>query len=122
MDARYILEKSSVGTRVGGADFNCRAGRSVLRDSQEKNGPVPAYTNGPVLYKFVIDGGSAAEVKGEGTYSKGNGFSPVGRILHDVEKVSVAHSCLRVRNVTLWAGKVNCTAKLEQEIKPSVWR
>ncbi|XP_030279068.1 SLC2A4 regulator isoform X1 [Sparus aurata] len=86
MDARYILEKSSVGTRVGGADFNCRAGRSVLRDSQEKNGPVPAYTNGPVLYKFVIDGGSAAEVKGEGTYSKGNGFSPVGRILHDVEK------------------------------------
>lgn len=92
MDSRYILEKSSVGTRVGvGADFNCRAGRSVLRDTRvpttvEKNGPMPAYTNGPVLYKFVMDGGSAVEVKGERSSSKGN-----GRILHDMEKVSTVY-------------------------------
>ncbi|XP_019112028.1 SLC2A4 regulator isoform X1 [Larimichthys crocea] len=90
MDSRYILEKSSVGTRVGvGADFNCRAGRSVLRDTRvpttvEKNGPMPAYTNGPVLYKFVMDGGSAVEVKGERSSSKGN-----GRILHDMEKTGL---------------------------------
>lgn len=97
MDSRYILEKSSVGTRVGGADFNYRAGRSVLRDSRvpmvEKSGPMPAYTNGPVLYKFVMNGGSAAEVKGERNSVKGNGLSPGGRILHDVEKVSVVYLC-----------------------------
>lgn len=97
MDSRYILEKSSVATRVGGADFNCRAGRSVLRDTRvptvEKNGPMPAYTNGHVLYKFVMDGGSTAEVKGERSSSKGNGLSPSGRILHDVEKVSAVYLC-----------------------------
>lgn len=95
MDTRYILEKSSVGTRVGGADFNCRAGRSVLRDTRvptmEKNGPMPAYTNGPVLYKFVMDGGSAAEVKSEPTSPKANGLSPGGRTSHDVEKVSAVY-------------------------------
>lgn len=94
MDSRYILEKSSVETRVGvgGAAFNCRAGRSVLRDTRvptvEKSGPMPAYTHGPVLYKFVMDVGSAAEVKSERTSPKGNGLSPGGRILHDMEKVS----------------------------------
>lgn len=90
MDARFILEQPSVGTRVG--DFNCRAGHSVLRDSRvptvEKNGPMPVYTNGPVYYKFVMDGGSVAEVKGERSSPKGNGLPPDGRILHDVEKVS----------------------------------
>ncbi|XP_040911117.1 SLC2A4 regulator isoform X1 [Toxotes jaculatrix] len=92
MDSRYILEKPSVGTRVavGGADFNCRAGRSLLRDTRvptvEKSGPMPAYTNGPVLYKFVMDVGSATEVKSEKTSPKGNGLSPGGRILHDMEK------------------------------------
>ncbi|XP_035512619.1 SLC2A4 regulator isoform X1 [Morone saxatilis] len=94
MDSRYILEKSPVGARVGGADFNCRAGRSVLRDTRvptvERNGPTPAYTtNGSVLYKFVMDGGSAAEVKGEQSYSKGNGLSPAGRISHDMEKTGL---------------------------------
>ncbi len=92
MDSRYVLEKSSVGTGVRGADFNYRLGRSVLRDT-EKNGPMPAFTNGPVLYKFVMDAvGSAAEVKGERTSAKGNGLSPGGRVLHDVEKVSAVYS------------------------------
>ncbi|XP_059188451.1 zinc finger protein 704 isoform X1 [Centropristis striata] len=90
MDSRYILEQPSVGTRIGGADFNCRAGRSVLRDARvpsvEKNGPKPVYTNGPIFYKFVMDGGSVAEVKGERTSLNGHGLSPGGRILHDVEK------------------------------------
>lgn len=97
MDSKYILEKSSVGTRVGGADFNCRAGRSVLRDARvptlERNGPSPAYTNGPVPYKFVLEGGSPAEVKGVRTSSKGNGLSPGGRILQDMEKVSGVYLC-----------------------------
>lgn len=87
-----MLEKSSVGTRVGGTDFNCRAGRSVLRDARvptvERSGPMPAYTHGPVLYKFVMDASSAADVKSERSSSKGNGLSPGGRILHDMEKVS----------------------------------
>lgn len=97
MDSRYIMEKSSVGTRVGvgGAD-SCRAGRSVLHDTLvptvEKNGPMPAYTHGPVLYKFVVDVGSAAEVTSERSSLKGNGLSPGGRILH-MEKVSVVYSC-----------------------------
>lgn len=92
MDSRYILDKPLVGTRVGGADCNCRAGRSVLRDTRvptvEKSGPVPAYTNGPVFYKFVMDGGSVAEVKSEKTSPKGNGLSLGGRIMLDMEKVS----------------------------------
>ncbi|XP_074537381.1 zinc finger protein 704 isoform X1 [Halichoeres trimaculatus] len=93
MDSRYIVEKSSVGTRVGGADFNCRAGRSVLRDSRvptvERNGPMPAYTNGAVLCKFVMDGGSVTEVKSERSSSKVNGHTPGGRILFEVEKTSL---------------------------------
>ncbi|KAM7404861.1 hypothetical protein PAMP_012172 [Pampus punctatissimus] len=86
MDSRYILDKPLVGTRVGVADFNCRAGRSVLREtrvpSMEKNGP----SNGPVFYKYVIDGGSTAEVKSEKTSRKGNGLSLNGQILLDMEK------------------------------------
>ncbi|XP_060913136.1 zinc finger protein 704 [Labrus mixtus] len=93
MDSRYIMEKSSVGTRVGGSDFNYRAGLSVLRNIRvppvEKNSPMPAYTNGPVLYKFVMDGGSAAEVKSEGISSNASGLSPGGRILHEVEKTDM---------------------------------
>ncbi|XP_045913635.1 zinc finger protein 704 isoform X1 [Micropterus dolomieu] len=93
MDSRYMVDKSSVGTRVGGGDFNCRAGRSVLRDTRvptvETNSPVLAYQNGPILYKFVMDGGSVAEVKREITSPKGNGLSPGGRILHDVEKTGL---------------------------------
>lgn len=92
-----MVDKSSVGTRVGGGDFNCRAGRSVLRDTRvptvETNSPVLAYQNGPILYKFVMDGGSVAEVKREITSPKGNGLSPGGRILHDVEKVSAVYPC-----------------------------
>ncbi|CAJ1085012.1 zinc finger protein 704 isoform X2 [Xyrichtys novacula] len=91
MESRYIMEKPSVGTRIGGGgDFNCRVGRSVLRDSRvptvEKNGPMPAYTNGPVLYKFVADGGSTSELKSS---LKANGLSPGGRILHEVEKIGL---------------------------------
>lgn len=93
MDSRYILDKSSVGSRVGGADFNCRAGRSVLRDSRvptaDRSGPMPAYTNGSVLYKFVMDGGMVAEVKSEKSFPKGNGLTPGGRILHDMEKTGL---------------------------------
>lgn len=90
MESKYIFEKSSVETSVGMADFNYRTGRSVLFDSRvpvvvEKNGSVmPAYTQGPVFYKFVMDGGSTAEVKSERTSS-----SSRGRILPDLEKVSV---------------------------------
>lgn len=89
MDSKHILEKSLVGTRVGGADFNCRAGRAVLRDARvptlERNGPLSGYTNGPVHHKFVLDGGSPAEVRGGRISSKGNGLC---RILQDMEKVS----------------------------------
>ncbi|XP_041859936.1 zinc finger protein 704 isoform X2 [Melanotaenia boesemani] len=89
MESKYILEKSSVGTRVGGGDFNCRVGRSVLRDSRvpmvEKNSSMPACTHGPILYKFVMEG-STAEVKNERTSSKGNGVSLGGRIIQDMEK------------------------------------
>ncbi|XP_034552225.1 zinc finger protein 704 isoform X2 [Notolabrus celidotus] len=92
MDSRYIVEKSSVGTvgtRVSGADFNYRAGLTVLRDSRvpsvERHGPMPAYTTGgPVLCTFVMDGSSATEGRSERSSSKVN-----GRILHDVEKTSL---------------------------------
>ncbi|KAJ4933800.1 hypothetical protein JOQ06_006611 [Pogonophryne albipinna] len=88
MDNRYILEQTSVGTRVGGADFNYRPGRSVLCDTRvptaEKNGPMPVYTHGPVFYKLLMDGGSVSGVKGERTSPKGN-----GRILHEVEKTGL---------------------------------
>ncbi|XP_037540394.1 zinc finger protein 704 [Nematolebias whitei] len=90
MESKYIFEKSSVGTSVGVADFNYRTGRSVLFDSRvpvvvEKNGSVlPAYTQGPVFYKFVMDGGSTAEVKSERTSS-----SSKGRILPDLEKAGL---------------------------------
>lgn len=94
MESKYILEKSSAGTRVGGADFHCRAGRSVLRDTRiptmEKSVSVPAYTHGPVLYKFVVDGGSVEELKSDRTSSKGNRLPPGGRILHDTEKTGPA--------------------------------
>ncbi|XP_034446833.1 zinc finger protein 704 isoform X2 [Hippoglossus hippoglossus] len=96
MDSRYISEKSSVGTRVGGgvgADFNCRAGRSVLRDARvltaEKSGPVmPVYTHGPVLYKFVMDV-SAAEVKSGRTPGEGSAPAPGARIMYDAEKTGL---------------------------------
>ncbi|XP_068188312.1 zinc finger protein 704 isoform X1 [Antennarius striatus] len=91
MESRYILENSTGGTRVAGVDFNCRLGRSVPRDARvhtaEKSSPLPAYTNGPVLYKIVMDGGSAVEVQGERTsLIKGNRICPGGQILHDIEK------------------------------------
>lgn len=93
MDSKYILEKSTAGTRIGGADFNCRSGRSVLCDARvpilERNGPLPAYTNGPVPYKCSPDGVSPVEVKSLRTSFKGNGISPGGRISLDMEKVSV---------------------------------
>lgn len=88
MESKYILEKSSVGTRVGGADFNYRAGRSVLRDTRvlmvEKSSSMQAYTHGPILYKFAVDD-LASEVKKD--WSKGSGLTPGGRILQDTEKV-----------------------------------
>ncbi|XP_028438930.1 LOW QUALITY PROTEIN: zinc finger protein 704 [Perca flavescens] len=88
MDSRYILEQPSVS--AGGVDFNCR---SVLRDNRvstvEKNGPMPVYTNGPVFYKFVMDGGSVSEVKGQRTSPKRDGPSPGDRILYDVEKTGL---------------------------------
>ncbi|KAK5863720.1 hypothetical protein PBY51_000729 [Eleginops maclovinus] len=88
MDSRYILEQTSVGTRVVGADFNYRAGRSVLCDTRvptvEKNGPMPVFTNGPVFYKLLMDGRSVSGVKGERISPNGN-----GRILHDVEKTGL---------------------------------
>ncbi|XP_011600797.1 zinc finger protein 704 isoform X1 [Takifugu rubripes] len=87
MDSKFILEKS---TTVGGADFNCRPGRSVHCDARvpilERNGPMPAYTNGPVPYKCSPDGGSPVEVKSPRTCFKGNGISPGGRISLDMEK------------------------------------
>ncbi|AWP09789.1 putative SLC2A4 regulator [Scophthalmus maximus] len=99
MDSRYMLEQSSAGTRVGvgGADFNCRAGRSVIRDSrvaavERRSGPMPAYTHGPVLYKFVMDVGStaaAAETKSERTPAEGTGPSPGGRLVRDAEKTGL---------------------------------
>lgn len=86
------MKKSSVGTRVGGADFNYRAGRSVLRDTRvlmvEKGSSMQAYTHGPILYKFAVDD-LASEVKKDGGWSKGSGLCPGGRIIQDVEKVSV---------------------------------
>lgn len=120
MDSRYILEKSSVGTRLGGADFNCRAaGRSVLRDARvptanERGGPgaPAAYSNGHVFYKLVMDGGSAAEVKGERTSTKGNGLYPGGRVaLHDVEKVSTFVP------PPFHAGNVNCTLSRKADVR-----
>lgn len=87
MDSRYILEKPLAGTRVGGADFNCRAGRSVLHDNRIHT----VEKSGPVLYKHAMDGGYVA-VKSEKVSLKGNGLSPGARILHDVEKVSVVWS------------------------------
>ncbi|KAF7662814.1 hypothetical protein LDENG_00225630 [Lucifuga dentata] len=89
MESRHVLDKSSVGIRVG-ADFNCRAGRSVVRDNRmltvERSGPIPACTNGPVLYTFVMDGNSVEEGKSQKTSPKGNGRSSEGGILNDVEK------------------------------------
>ncbi|XP_024148948.1 zinc finger protein 704 isoform X1 [Oryzias melastigma] len=90
MESKYILEKSSVGTRVGGADFNYRAGRSVLRDTRvlmvEKSSSMQAYTHGPILYKFAVDD-LTSEVKKD--WSKGSGLTPGGRILQDTEKTGL---------------------------------
>uniref|UniRef100_A0A1A8RPS9 SLC2A4 regulator n=1 Tax=Nothobranchius rachovii TaxID=451742 RepID=A0A1A8RPS9_9TELE len=80
MESKYLFEKSSVGTSVGVADFSYRAGRSGLLDARS----VPVYGQGPVLYKFVTDGGSTTEVKNERTSSKGN-----GQALQDVEKAGL---------------------------------
>uniref|UniRef100_A0A3P9IC22 SLC2A4 regulator n=1 Tax=Oryzias latipes TaxID=8090 RepID=A0A3P9IC22_ORYLA len=92
MESKYILKKSSVGTRVGGADFNYRAGRSVLRDTRvlmvEKGSSMQAYTHGPILYKFAVDD-LASEVKKDGCWSKGSGLCPGGRIIQDVEKTGL---------------------------------
>lgn len=84
MDSRYILEQQPA-TRVGGgagADFNYRAGCSVLRSTRvsvvERNSPMPVYTNGAVYCGFVME----AEVKGERT----SGPAPGARIVYDVEK------------------------------------
>ncbi|XP_074500181.1 zinc finger protein 704 isoform X2 [Sebastes fasciatus] len=84
MDSRYILEQQPA-TRVGGgggADFNYRAGCSVLRSTRvsvvERNSPMPVYTNGAVYCEFVME----AEVKGERT----SGPAPGARIVYDVEK------------------------------------
>lgn len=84
MDSRYILEKPLAGTRVGGPDFSCRAGRSVLHDTRVHT----VEKSGPVLYKHAMDGGCAA-LKSEKVSPKGNGLSPGGRVLHDMDKVSV---------------------------------
>ncbi|XP_058498705.1 zinc finger protein 704 [Solea solea] len=97
MDSRYIMEKSSVGARVGiaGADFNCRTGRSVLRDTRvstmaEKSAAMPVYIHRPVLYKFVMDVESAAEeVKSERSSEKRNGHCPRAPILDHTEKTGV---------------------------------
>ncbi|XP_071374576.1 zinc finger protein 704 isoform X1 [Centroberyx affinis] len=93
MDSKRILDKSSVGIRVGGADFNYRADCSVVRDTRVptvESGPMPACTNGPavgsVLYTFVMDGGSVAEGTCEKTFPKGNGLSSAGEILHEMGK------------------------------------
>lgn len=98
MEPKYILDKSSVGTRVGGVDVKYRSGRSVLRDTKvsvvENGSLMPAFTHGSVLYKFAMEGSSAAEVKNERTSSKANGLSPGGRILQDIEKVSVIQTYL----------------------------
>lgn len=95
MDSKHIVEKSTTGTRAGGAGINCRAGRSVLCDARvpilERNGPLPAYTNGPGPYKCSPDGGPPIEAKSLRTSFKGNGISPGGRISLDMEKVSVFH-------------------------------
>uniref|UniRef100_A0A3P9JWV5 Si:rp71-79p20.2 n=1 Tax=Oryzias latipes TaxID=8090 RepID=A0A3P9JWV5_ORYLA len=92
MESKYILKKSSVGTRVGGADFNYRAGRSVLRDTRvlmvEKGSSMQAYTHGPILYKFAVED-LASEVKKDGCWSKGSGLCPGGRIIQDVEKTGL---------------------------------
>lgn len=93
MDSKYILEKSAAGPRLGVADFNCRPGRSVLRDARvstlDGRGYLLAHTNGPVSCKFSPDVGSPAEVKGARTSLKGSGPSAGGRPLHDTEKVSL---------------------------------
>ncbi|XP_076023032.1 zinc finger protein 704 isoform X2 [Genypterus blacodes] len=90
MESRHVLDKSSVGIRVGGADFNCRSGRSVVCDSRvpavEQSGPIPACTNGPVIYTLVMDGGSVVEGKSQKPPPKGNGRSTGGGVLHDAEK------------------------------------
>lgn len=83
MESRCILEKPLVGTRVGGVDFNCRGGRSVLHDTRVHT----VERSGPVLYKPAMDGGSVA-TRSERVSLKGSG-SPGGRILHDMDKVSV---------------------------------
>ncbi|KAK2851532.1 hypothetical protein Q5P01_007808 [Channa striata] len=81
MDSRYMLEKPLAETRVGGADFHCRAGRSVLHDTRVHT----TERSGPVVYRAAMDGGCVA-AKSERTSLKGNGLTHGGRILHDVEK------------------------------------
>ncbi|XP_043970766.1 zinc finger protein 704 isoform X1 [Gambusia affinis] len=87
MESKCILEKSSVGTSVGGVvDFNCRPGRY--------NSRVPAvakssFTPGPIFYKCVTDGGSTAAVKNERTSSVCSGHSPGVGILQNVDKTAV---------------------------------
>lgn len=102
MDSRCILQKSTAGTRLGGADpMGCRAGRTVLRDARvpvpERRGPGPA--TGPVPCKCRPGGGSPAELKSPRAAFKGNG---VRRISLDMEKVSVlnrACACACAREI-----------------------
>lgn len=94
MDTRYILDKPLAGTRVAGADFNCRVPRSVprsvLRDTRvEHSGPRPACTPAPVLYKLFLDGGSAAETKSGRNGAGVTGLPSEGRTPQDREKVRV---------------------------------
>lgn len=93
MDSKHSVDKSTPGTRVGGTGMNCRPGRSVLCDDRvpilERNGSLPAYTNGPGPYKCSPDGGPPVEAKSLRTSFKGNGIFPGGRISLDMEKVSV---------------------------------
>ncbi|KAM4610458.1 zinc finger protein 704 isoform 2-T2 [Polymixia lowei] len=97
MNSKRILDKSSVGIRVGcastHADFNCHADVSLVCDTSVatvENALMPACTNGPttgsVLYRFVVDGGSVKEATSKEVFFKGNGLSSGGQMLHGMDK------------------------------------
>ncbi|KAM9855154.1 zinc finger protein 704 isoform 2-T2 [Aulostomus maculatus] len=90
MESKYILDKPLVGERLDKADFNCRASHSVLRDIRVgKSSSMPLHSNGPVLDKCSVNGGTAAEVKNEKTFSEWNGLPSGDQILQDIEKTSL---------------------------------